>query len=160
MRKKTIAVIALLCVILCACSPNADNTTDPSTSPLRSCPPESLLYLGGAAILNEFTVTGGPSDAGGQKDIVVYVPSTLVMDGFHFAVVGETNDGTRTIMITQDVLTPGSYFVIEQEQFADFDTFSMTMDYSWEGTLMSMRNINLLTLEEASSVSQEFGEIG
>lgn len=158
MRKKTIAVIALLCVILCACSPNADNTTDPSTSPLRSCPPESLLYLGGAAILNEFTVTGGPSDAGGQKDIVVFVPFTLVKDGFYFAIVGEKDDGTQTILATQDDLEPGSYLKITEDQYTDFDSFSLTMDYTWEGTLMSMRTINLFTMEEQSSVTQEFEE--
>lgn len=148
MRKCFIILLTaiLLCGSLAACAPKEG---------FQSPPPKSIVYLGGASILNQFSVTGGPGDPSGQKDIVVSVPSTLVMDGFHFAIVGEMNNGAQTILVTEEDLEPGSYLTITEEEYADYDTFSLTMDYTWEDTLMSMRNINLLSMEDVSSLSQE-----
>lgn len=161
MRQKAIRLLCLVLILLLSlgCSSQTQETSVPETvKSSQACPPESLLYLGGAAILNDFSVTGGPSDAGGQKDIVVFVPFTLVKDGFYFSIVGEKDDGSQTILATQDDLEPGSYLKITEDQYTDFDSFSLTMDYTWEGTLMSMRTINLFTMEEQSSVTQEFEE--
>ena len=147
MSTKLAIFIIVLCILFSACSIQSD---------VNSPPPESILYLGGAAILDEFHIEGGPGDPDGASDIIIRTPIKLEQEGFHFAVIGVTEDETQETIYTEDDITPASYLVIDEEIYCDYVKLTLFIDYSWNGTLMSMRIVNLLTLEEQSSVATEF----
>lgn len=147
---KRIAVLLALVLCLSACSAAAQ------TPP---CPPESILYLGGAHILERFTVSGGPGDGVDGTSIVIQVPPVYEKEGFHAMCVGYHEDGSQETIFTEEDLTPESYYVIEKETYQKFQRLSLCLDYTWYGTLMSMRIVELLTGEEHSSVATEFDVI-
>ena len=144
---KRLALLLVLILFLSACSPSAQEPP---------CPPESILFLGGAAILNEFHIEGGPGDPDRGSSIVIRTPIKLEKEGFHFAVVGFTEDEKQDVLFTEADIAPMSYFVINEEQYRDYAKLVLFLDYSWYGTLLSMRTVDLLTLEEQSSVAKEF----
>lgn len=143
-------LIIVLCVVFSACTTQAENTVS------HASPPESILYLGGAAILDEFEIKGGPGAFDGTTQIIIRTPTKLEKEGLHFAVIGITEDGTQETLFTESDVVAASYFTIGEEVYCDYVELTLFMDYTWNGILMSMRTINLLTLEEQSSVLQEF----
>ena len=142
---KRLALLLAVILLLTGCSSSSQKS-----------PPESILYLGGAAILEEFEIDGGPGASNGMSSILIRIPVTLEMEGFHFAVIGITPDGTQDIIYTKNDLVPASYLPIGKEIYGDYAKLTLFMDYSWNGALMSMRTVNLLTLEEQSSIAKEF----
>lgn len=121
-------------------------------------PPEDILYLGGAPILNKFSADGGPSSENVNGEIIIFVPFQLVTEGFNGVVLGTKADGTQENLRSTDDFKPGTYLTITKEEYAPYTRLIMMLDYSWHGTLLSMRTIDLYTLEEQSSIIQEFGK--
>lgn len=144
---KRIAVLLTLVLCLSACSAAAQ---------IPPCPPESILYLGGAPILDEFQIEGGPSDPDGGSSIVIRSPVKLEKEGFHFAVVGFYEDETQVIIFSDEDIAPMNYYVISEEEYRDYTKLILFLDYTWDGTLMSQRIVDLLTGEDQSSVTKEF----
>ena len=144
---KRIAVLLTLVLCLSACSAAAQ---------IPPCPPESILYLGGAPILDEFQIEGGPSDPDGGTSIVIRSPVKLEKEGFHFAVVGFYEDETQVIIFSDEDIAPMNYYVISEEEYRDYTKLILFLDYTWDGTLMSQRIVDLLTGEDQSSVTKEF----
>ena len=145
MKQLALLLALVFCLSACTAAP--------------AVPPESILYLGGAPILERFTVDGGPGAGvnGTDLDIVLLIPPNYESEGFHAVCIGYYEDGTQKTIFTEADLTPESYYVINKETYKDFTRLSLCLDYTWNGTLMSMRVIDLLTLEEHSSVITEFG---
>lgn len=139
----------LLALVLClsACTTTAQEPP---------CPPESILYLGGAPILDEFQIEGGPSDPEGGTSIVIRSPVKLEKEGFHFAVVGFYEDETQVMVFSDEDIAPMNYYVISEEEYRDYTKLILFLDYTWYGTLMSQRIVDLLTGEDQSSVTKEF----
>ena len=150
MRKRIPLLLIALCMMISACTisePVSDNA---------QLPPEGILYLGGAAILDDFSIEGGPGSNDGEKSIVIRTPINLEKECFHLAIIGTMEDGTQDTLFTEADILPLSYYVIEEETYRSYVELMLYMDYTWNGIRMSTRNINLLTLEEFSSVSTEF----
>lgn len=146
MPKRFLFLLIALCMLLSACA-----VSEPA-----QMPPESILYLGGAAILDGFSIEGGPSSQDGGKSIVILSPSDLEKECFHLAVIGTREDGTQDTLFTDADILPLNYYVIEEETYRSYVELMLYMDYSWNEIRMSTRNVNLLTLEEFSSVETEF----
>ena len=146
MLKRISFLLIALCMMISACA-----VSEPAQTP-----PESILYLGGAAILDGFSIEGGPSSQDGRKSIVILSPPDLEKECFHLAIIGTKEDGTRDTLYTEADILPLTYYVIEEEAYRSYVELMLYMDYSWNGIRMSTRNVNLLTMEEFSSVATEF----
>lgn len=137
--KKASATLIIICIILfnCGCS-KSDNG-----------PPKTLWYLGGAPILADFSISGGPEDGVGmQTDIVIYVPLNLVTDGFTASILGVTQNGDEVNLLKDVSLVPGEYYVVSKETYQSYDKLSLHLTYGWEGQMMSMRVIDLFSHED------------
>ena len=145
---KRMILIILACLMLCAC-----------TAQTVCPPPESILYLGGAPILDQFKIEGGPGTGFNNTDldIVIWIPGNFMNECFHAVCVGVYEDGTQDTVFTEAELTPNGYFGIGKEIYGKYTQLTLYLDYSWNGTLMSQRIVDLLTGEEHSSVTKEFG---
>lgn len=109
-------------------------------------PPEELLYLGGAPILNEFSTSGGSSEASGaQSDIIIFVPLNLVEDGFSASILGTAEDGAQINLLHGASLSPGEYYAISKDTYSNYDELSLHITYMWNGKMMSMRVIDLFS---------------
>lgn len=151
--KKKISLLLLISLLLCACGAE----TTPTTEAEAVLPPREILYLGGAHILEQFTVTGGPGSTDGQDTIVIMITPNLVMDGFHLAIAGFYEDGSQDVLVTERDIEPAQYYTIEKDTYSAYSELILYLDYTWNGDLMSQRIVNLLTLEDWSSVRQELG---
>lgn len=145
--KKLICFFLFFCMLFSACAPAAE---------VIPAPPESILYLGGAVTLHQFEVVGGPGDPTGGSEIIFRTPIVLEKEGFHLAVVGTTEDDKQDILFTEADIVPQNYYAITEEQYSKYSSLILYLDYTWYGTLMSQRIVDLLTLEELSSVKSEF----
>ena len=150
MFKRNLFLLIALCIMISAC------TVSEPVSDSVQMPPESILYLGGAAILDGFSIEGGPSSHDGMKSIVILSPPDLEKECLTLAIIGTTEDGTQDILFTEADILPSNYYVIEEETYRSYVELMLWMDYSWNGIRMSTRNVNLFTLEEFSSVATEF----
>lgn len=147
MNIRIVVFFLLLCMLFSACAPAAE---------VIPAPPESILYLGGAVTLHQFEVVGGPGDPERCSVILIRTPIVLEKEGFHLAVVGTTEDDEQDILFTEADIVPENYYAITEEQYSKYSSLILYLDYTWYGTLMSQRIVNLLTLEELSSVESEF----
>lgn len=107
--------------------------------------------------MEQFTVTGGPGSTDGQDAIVIMITPNLVMDGFHLTIAGFYDDGSQDVLVTERDIEPAQYYTIEKDTYSAYSELILYLDYTWNGDLMSQRIVNLLTLEDWSSVRQELG---
>lgn len=147
----TILTSLIAIFLLSSCSSNESNNYDDQSA----FPPEEILYLGGASILNKFSVYGGPYSESANKEIIIFVPFQLIKEGFNGVVMGIKEDGTQDNLLQTDDFEPGTYITLTKEEYAPYSRLILMLDYSWAGTLMSMRTIDLYTLDEQSSISNE-----
>ena len=127
--------------------PDATDATDAVRSQ-DGAPPKELWYLGGAPILDEFYTTGGPEEPRGvPTTIVIYVPLNLVQDGFSAGILGITADGELEDLLLHETLTPG-YYTIPKDVYEKYESMTLSLSYSWQGEMMSMRVIDLFTHED------------
>lgn len=130
--------------------PDATDATDAVRSQ-DGAPPKELWYLGGAPILDEFYTTGGPEGPeeprGVPTTIVIYVPLNLVQDGFSAGILGITADGELEDLLLHETLTPG-YYTIPKDVYEKYESMTLSLSYSWQGEMMSMRVIDLFTHED------------
>ena len=130
--------------------PDATDATDAVRSQ-DGPPPKELWYLGGAPILDEFYTTGGPEGPeeprGVPTTIVIYVPLNLVQDGFSAGILGITADGELEDLLLHETLTPG-YYTIPKDVYEKYESMTLSLSYSWQGEMMSMRVIDLFTHED------------
>lgn len=111
-------------------------------------PPRQLWYLGGAPILADFSVSGGPADSSAKPiSITIYVPLNLVQDGFGAAILGTAPDGTQTNLLLEKTLEPG-YYNIEPEEYEAYESLTLHLSYHWAGEMLSMRVIDLFSQED------------
>lgn len=133
--KKFIAVlmVAILSLSLVGCGKQ------------ETAPPRELWYLGGASILDGFEVTACASE--GSGDIVLFIPFDFVAEGFRASTVQDSKE--EQVNLLKDVtFSPGSYYAIPEEAYQGMDTLYLHLEYSWEGTTLSQRWIDLFTGEE------------
>lgn len=129
----TVAVMLSLSLLGCAREP--------------SSPPRELWYLGGAPILDGFQVVSTPGEDR-QLDIVLFIPFDFVEEGFFCDAQGETRDGQVVHLLEGVTFTPGSYHGIPWEACQELDSLVLSLTYSWDGTVLSSRYLDLLTGEE------------
>ena len=149
------AVVFLLLLSLAGCS-HSDSASDsiPDSTQIRSQdgpPPKELWYLGGAPILDEFYTTGGPEGPeeprGVPTTIVIYVPLNLVQDGFSAGILAETADGEQEDLLLHKTL-PAGHYTIPKDVYEKYESMTLSLSYSWQGEMMSMRVIDLFTHED------------
>lgn len=137
MKKFTTLLLALvLSLSLIGCSQDA------------SAPPQELWYLGGASILEGFDVTACPGE--GSGDIVLFIPFDFVAEGFH-ASTAQDSEEEQVDLLKDVTFSPGSYYAIPEDAYQGMDTLYLYLEYSWEGTTLSRRWIDLFTGEDSVS---------
>ena len=115
--------------------PDATDATDAVRSQ-DGAPPKELWYLGGAPILDDFSTSGGPEEPDGvPTTIVIYVPLNLVQDG-------EQED-----LLLHKTL-PAGHYTIPKDVYEKYESMTLSLSYSWQGEMMSMRVIDLFTHED------------
>ena len=130
--------------------PDATDATDAVRSQ-DGAPPKELWYLGGAPILDDFSTSGGPEEPDGvPTTIVIYVPLNLVQDGFSAGILAETADGEQEDLLLHKTL-PAGHYTIPKDVYEKYESMTLSLSYSWQGEMMSMRVIDLFTHEDLVS---------
>ena len=104
--------------------PDATDATDAVRSQ-DGAPPKELWYLGGAPILDDFSTSGGPEEPDG-------VP---------------TADGEQEDLLLHKTL-PAGHYTIPKDVYEKYESMTLSLSYSWQGEMMSMRVIDLFTHED------------
>lgn len=130
--------------------PDATDATDAVRSQ-DGAPPKELWYLGGAPILDDFSTSGGPEEPDGvPTTIVIYVPLNLVQGGFSAGILAETADGEQEDLLLHKTL-PAGHYTIPKDVYEKYESMTLSLRYSWQGEMMSMRVIDLFTHEDLVS---------
>mgnify|MGYP004641790275 FL=1 len=138
------ATVLLLLLSLTRCS-HPDSTQNRSQD---GAPPKELWYLGGAPLLDDFSTSGGPEEPDGvPTTIVIYVPLNLVQDGFSAGILAETADGEQEDLLLHKTL-PAGHYTIPKDVYEKYESMTLSLSYSWQGEMMSMRVIDLFTHED------------
>lgn len=142
------AAIFLLLLSLTGCS-HSDSVADSTQNRSQDgAPPKELWYLGGAPILDDFSTSGGPEEPDGvPTTIVIYVPLNLVQDGFSAGILAETADGEQEDLLLHKTL-PAGHYTIPKDVYEKYESMTLSLSYSWQGEMMSMRVIDLFTHED------------
>lgn len=158
LKKRTIAVMLLLVLALAGCG-RQEQPDVPTTEPINVdgvlLPkdlylPKDLIYMGGAPILYDFDIHGGPGDDEPDTNIVIRVPLNFVDEGFfsaHLQAVDKDQKGRD--LLEGKTFTPGEIYTIAPEVYQQYDAMVLTIQYSCpELGILSSRSIDLLTLED------------
>lgn len=136
---KRLAFILALVLLLCGCGSDTPSTTNPDASDLSS-------------ILDSFKIEGFVYDMETKKsyipeghDIVIQIPDSLILEGFHMRIFGQLPEGGQEVLYTEADAVPGSQLAISPETRSKYTEMHMALDYFQDGSYMCYQNSNLFT---------------